>query len=148
MMIRAAQARDLPAIEALLASLDLTTAGVAQSLPGFLVAEDGDQMVALAGLEVYGAGALLRSVAVREAYRNRGLAKALVHRLVSRARSTGVREVYLLTATAQQYFQRLGFEPVPRAAVDPAVTSSAEFGDACCATAVAMRMTLTGGGRG
>jgi len=52
--------------------------------------------------------------------------------------------VYLLTTTAQQYFQRLGFETVPREAVDPAVTASAEFGDSCCATAVAMRLALEG----
>ncbi len=147
-MIRTAGSGDLPTIEALLASFDLTTAGVAGSLGGFLVAEDGGQIIAMAGLEVYGTGALLRSVAVRSDHRNRGIAKTLVTRLVDHARDAGVREVYLLTTAAKAYFERLGFDAVSRAIVDPAVTRSAEFGDSLCATAVAMRLTLRDGGRG
>ncbi len=142
--IRTARQQDLPALEALLRSFNLATAGVSQHLPGFLVLEDAGLIVASAGLERYGTAALLRSVAVREGYRNRGLAKTLVGRLLNSARSDGVREVYLLTTTAQHYFQRLRFETVPREAVDPAVTNSAEFGDSCCATAVAMRLVLEG----
>ncbi len=142
--IRTARQQDLPAVEALLRSFNLATAGVSQHLPGFLVLEDAGLIVASAGLERYGTAALLRSVAVREGYRNRGLAKTLVGRLLNSARSDGVREVYLLTTTAQHYFQRLRFETVPREAVDPAVTNSAEFGDRCCATAVAMRLVLEG----
>lgn len=148
MMIRAAAERDLPAIAALLESFDLTTAGVAESMSGFLVAEEAGQVIALAGLEVYGTGALLRSVAVRADHRKSGLAKTLVTHLLDRARHAGVREVYLLTTTAKPYFERLGFDPVSRAAVDPAVTRSPEFGDRLCATAVAMRLILTDGGRG
>ena len=143
--IREARPRDLPGVEALLGSFNLAIAGVAQHLPGFLVLEDVGRIVASAGLELYGTAALLRSVAVAEGYRNRGLAVAMVNRLVDRARTEGVRTIYLLTMTAQQYFQRLGFEMVPREAVDEAVTASAEFGDSCCATAVAMRRSL---GRG
>ena len=137
--IREAREQDLPGVEALLGSFNLAIAGVAQHLPGFLVLEDAGRIVASAGLELYGSAALLRSVAVAEAFRNRGLGEAMVTQLLHRARSKGVRTVYLLTTTAQQYFQRLGFETVPRNAVDPATTASAEFGDACCATAVAMR---------
>lgn len=144
--IREARRQDLPAVEALLRSFNLATAGVAQHLPGFLVLEDAGRIVASAGLEFYGAAALLRSVAVQEAYRNRGLARAMVSQLLDHARSQGMSAVYLLTTTAQQYFQRLGFETVPREVVDPDVTTSAEFGDSCCATAVAMRLAL--GGRG
>lgn len=140
--IREARAQDLGGVESLLRSFNLAVAGVAQQLPGFLILEDAGRIVASAGLELYGTAALLRSVAVAEEYRNRGLAEAMVNRLVDRARSKGVRAVYLLTATAQQYFHRLGFETVPREAVDKAVTASAEFGDSCCATAVAMRLAL------
>ena len=142
--LREAREQDLPGVEALLGSFNLAMAGVAQHLPGFLVLEDAGRIVASAGVELYGSAALLRSVAVAEAFRNRGLGEAMVTQLLHRARSRGVRTVYLLTTTAQQYFQRLGFETVPREAVDPAVTASAEFGDSCCATAVAMRLALEG----
>src|SRR5437879_8565216 len=71
--IREARERDLPGVEALLGSFNLAIAGVAQHLPGFLVLEDAGRIVASAGLELYGSAALLRSVAVAEAFRNRGL---------------------------------------------------------------------------
>ena len=142
--IRAAQQQDLPAVEALLKTYTLPTGGLAQHLPSYLVVEDAGRIVASAGLELYGIAALLRSVAVQQDYRNRGLARAMVNQLIKQARSQGVRAVYLLTATAQQYFRRMGFETLPREAVDPAVTTSAEFGDSCCATAVAMRLALGG----
>lgn len=142
--IRAAQQQDLPAVEALLKSCNLPTGGLAQHLPGYLVLEDAGQIVASAGLELHGTAALLRSVAVQQDYRNRGLARAMINQLMKQARSQGVRAVYLLTTTAQQYFRRMGFETLPREAVDPAVTTSAEFGDSCCATAVAMRLALGG----
>lgn len=74
------------------------------------------------------------------------MARAIVGRLLSHAHSSGVRAVYLFTTSAQPYFQRLGFEVVAREAIDPAVTISDEFGDSCCATAVAMRLVLRHGG--
>jgi amino-acid N-acetyltransferase len=119
---------------------------VAQHLHEFLVVEDVGHFIAAAGLERYGTAALLRSVAVRPEHRSRGVARTLVGQLLSHARSSGVREVYLLTTSAQPYFRRLGFQVVPREAIDPAVAMSAEFGESCCATAVAMRLELRDGG--
>lgn len=145
-LIRAAQRDDLAAVETLLKSLDLTAAGVREHLHQFLVAVDAGGVVASAGLEVYGASALLRSVAVNPGHRRRGLAKSLVTQLLDQARRSGVREVYLLTTTAEGYFGRLGFGAIPREAVDPAVQHSAEFGDRLCATARAMRLKLADGG--
>lgn len=142
--IRVAQRDDLPAVGALLKSFDLTAAGVEEHVHEFLVAEDTGEIVASSGLEVYGSGALLRSVAVHPDYRNRGLAKGLVTQLLDRARRAGVRDVYLLTTTAEAYFRRMGFATVARTDVDDAVRQSAEFGDSLCAGAVAMRLRLPG----
>lgn len=142
--IRPARQHDLPAIEALLRSLELVTTGVADHVDGFLVVEDDGQVVATAGLEMYGFGGLLRSVGVRPEYRNRGLATTLTRQLLDRALHDGIRRVYLLTTGAAGYFQRLGFKAVSRDAVDPAVQQSAEFGDAACATAQAMWLALAG----
>jgi N-acetylglutamate synthase-like GNAT family acetyltransferase len=129
----------------LLTSVDLTVAGVGQHLHRFLVVEDAGEIVACAGLEIYGRYALLRSVAVDPSYRNRGLGASLVTRQVDRARSEGVRQVYLLTTTAEAFFRRLGFDTVPREDVDPTVRQSTEFGDAACATAPAMVLPLASG---
>ena len=87
--LRAATAADLPAVERLLAESGLPTAGVADLFPAraddFVVADDPTapgELAAVAGLEVCCDNALLRSVAVRPAWRQHGLGQALVRRLV------------------------------------------------------------------
>jgi amino-acid N-acetyltransferase len=138
--MRGARTDDLPAIEQLLVDADLISVGVTDHLPEFVVAEDANTVVGCAGLETYGASALLRSVVVRPDYRSRGLGNRLVARLLDRARRAGIRNVYLLTTTASEYFRRLGFEEVPRDQIDTAVQTSQEFSAESCATAKAMRL--------
>ncbi len=142
LLIRAATGRDLPSIESLLASFALPTSGVADHLSEFLIAEDSGVIVASAATEIYGAHALLRSVAVRRDYQGRGVGRQLVQQLLEQTRQNGVHRMYLLTTTAASCFQRLGFAPVPRDQVDGAVQASLEFRELCCATAVAMVQTL------
>ncbi len=141
-LIRSAHAQDLDEIEHLLQRAGLTIAGVRDHLDGFEVAEEEGRIVASAGLEIYGAAALLRSVAVDPAHRNRGVARELVQRLLNRAAGNGAGAVYLLTTTAADYFRRFGFEAIARDDVALVVQASEEFGDAYCETAQAMRLRV------
>jgi len=141
---RRAARGDLPEIEGLLREAGLPTTGVGERVSDFAVAEAAGRVVGCAGLEVYGGAALLRSVAVRPAFRGQGIGRDLVEMLLDRAAAGEVTDVYLLTTAAAGYFRRLGFEPVGRDAVAPAVQASAEFGDACCAAAQAMHLRVAG----
>ena len=147
--LRRAAASDLAAVERLLAESDLPTAGVAELFAeragDFVVADDperGGELAAVAGLEVCCDDALLRSVAVRPEWRARGLGRELVRRVVCDAEARGLRALYLLTMTAEHYFPRFGFAPVPRDAVPAEIRDSVEFRSACPATAVAMARPL------
>jgi amino-acid N-acetyltransferase len=140
--VRSAQTGDLPAIEELLRRSGLPTVGVEKWLEHFLVAESDGHLVAVAGLELYGASALLRSVAVSEGWRGSGLGRRLVDRLLSEAQEHGAHDIYLLTTTAEHYFPRLGFACTARDQVPASVQSSVEFREACPASAVVMRKTL------
>lgn len=142
--LRPATVRDLTAIEAMLASFSLPTAGVSDHIGEFVVAEDGGRIVAAAGIELYGESALLRSVAVDDHYRGQGLARELVRNRLDNARRAGVRDVFLLTSTARDYFARLGFSTIPDTSIHAAVRVSKEFGDCCCASAEAMQLILEG----
>ena len=135
---RAGQA-DGEAVGALLRDSKLPTEGVAEWLEKFWVAEHQGEVVGVAGMERYGDGGLLRSVAVAQEWRGTGLGRALVERVLDEGRAAGVREVYLLTTTAEHYFPRLGFTCVDRKTVPKAVQGSAEFTGACPATAIVMR---------
>jgi amino-acid N-acetyltransferase len=50
--------------------------------------------------------------------------------------------VYLLTETAGAFFPKLGFRPIARADVAPAVLRSAEFTTACPRSALVMVRSL------
>lgn len=140
--VRPATPADLPAILALLTDAGLVTSGVAEHLPGFLVAADGANVVGSAGLEVYGDAALLRSVAVAAPHRGQGLGRRLVDAALAAARRHGARVVALLTTSAAEYFRAWGFREVERGGLDPRLAASAEFGAECCASAMAMELTL------
>jgi amino-acid N-acetyltransferase len=141
-VIRAASAADLPRVERLLTASDLPLAGVREALPTFLVAEAGDDLVGVAGLEVCCDNALLRSVAVDSRYRSKGVGRALVTRLIGDAESRGLRALYLLTTTAEQYFPSFGFRPIERSQVPDDVRGTAEFTSACPASATVMTRPL------
>lgn len=148
-VIRQARPDDLAAVERLLTASGLPTAGVADVLTedaaDFIVADAHDtpgELVAVAGLEVCGEHALLRSVAVDPAWRAHGLGRELVRRLVCVAEGRGLRALYLLTMTAEHYFPRLGFARVERGDVPAEVAATLEFRSACPASAVAMMRPL------
>lgn len=141
-VLRAATAPDRAAIEALLTDLKLPVAGVQEWIDRFWVAETGGRVVGVAGIELYGDGALLRSVAVSPDWRGTGIGETLVNTALAAARKAGAREVFLLTTTAERYFPRLGFEDTSRDRVPPGVQASIEFREACPASAVVMRKGL------
>jgi amino-acid N-acetyltransferase len=141
--LRRAGHADHGAVATLLRDLDLPTAGVAEWLDRFWVAEHESRVVGVAGMERYGDGGLLRSVAVAHGWRGSGIGRALVDRVLEEGRAAGVREVYLLTTSAEHYFPRLGFACVGQENVPAAVRASAEFTGACPASAVVMRKVVT-----
>jgi amino-acid N-acetyltransferase len=141
--VRSATAGDYPAVIALLEAAGLPTAGVPRTLVDFLVADTGDGLSGAIGLERYGSGALLRSAVVRPGDQGTGIGAALVRAVLDRARGGGLREIYLLTTTAERWFPRFGFTRIAREQVPDAVRGSVEFREACPASATVMR-ALTG----
>ena len=140
--ITPAQAADLETIKSLLISNGLPTAGVDDHWKTFLIARAGDKVVGCGGAEAYQFAALIRSVAVLPEYRSHGIGRKLVRQLLDRLASRGLREFYLLTTTAEEYFRRRGFRIVDRDEVHPQLLASREFQDACPQTAVCMRLVM------
>jgi amino-acid N-acetyltransferase len=140
--ISPATAADVDAIKALLTANDLPVAGVDDHWKTFLVARDGDSIVACGGAEAYQFAALIRSVAVKPEYRKTGLGRRIVRQLLDRLASRGLREFYLLTTTAEEYFRKRGFKTIDRDEVHPQLLSSREFQDACPSSAVCMRLVM------
>src|SRR5215208_3277356 len=143
--LRLARPSDLPAVERLLTDSKLTLAGVTEALSTFTVADVGGSLVGVAGLEVCCDNALLRSVAVAPEWQGRGLGRALVARVITDAESRGVRALYLLTTTAEDYFPSFGFARTSRDQVPEDVRASAEFRGVCPSSAVVMERPIAAG---
>jgi amino-acid N-acetyltransferase len=132
MFIERATAADVPAVETLLSSASLPLDGAADAIERTgVVAREGDAVVGAAALEVYGEAALLRSVVVAPEHRGTGLGRAVVSAAEALARDEGVRDLYLLTETATDWFPRLGYALVERADAIAAVGASIEFTTVC-----------------
>ena len=140
--LRRAGSTDLRRLTGFLADNSLPTVGVQDCLENFFVGlDENDSWVGVAGYELYGHSALLRSVAVDSRSRNLGYGHTLVEAVIADAKSHGVDTVYLCTETAERYFSRLGFDSVERDQIEPTVKNSPEFTE-CCRTARWMRKTL------
>ncbi len=138
-----AHRRDLSNILELLTRSMLPVDGLADHLATTLVARAHGRIVGCAAVEIYGTAGLLRSVAVDPARRGEGLGHRLTEAALELARARGVRNLYLLTTTAGDFFPRFGFQRIDRTEMDPALERSAELRGACPASALAMRAALS-----
>ena len=137
--IEPARAEDVARVKELLREQRLPLDGLDDHLDTLLVAREGARVVGSVALELYEDGALLRSLAVAPVVQGQGVGRLLTESVVRLARQRGVRDVFLLTTTAQHYFPRFGFETVDRVEVPESVRQSVEFRSACPASAIAMR---------
>ena len=142
-VIEAAGAQDASAIRALLAASHLPLEDLTPDhWPHFVVARRASRLIGVAGLEIVGRFALLRSVAVAPEHRRRGMASQLVAELEAFAHAHGVEAAYLLTTTAEDFFARRGYQRTNRAAAPEAMQATTEFKTICPASAVCMMKAL------
>jgi amino-acid N-acetyltransferase len=122
--IERATPQDYASVVALLHENHLPDAGLRDHFATALVLRDGDAVWGSAALEVYGDAALLRSVAVSSALRGQGWGRRLTEAAVAQGQAQGVRQLYLLTETAPDFFAHLGFVPITREAAADSVRHS------------------------
>jgi amino-acid N-acetyltransferase len=142
--LHAASEPDRPAVASLLSTAKLAALdSAAQFGPQYVVAVDVYGILAgVAGLELYGSDALLRSVAVAPSLRAHGLGQRLTQDRMKWAAEHGIKRAYLLTTDARGYWERHGFEVIGRGDAPPGVQGSTQWAGGCSATAVAMRKAL------
>lgn len=126
-------------VTALLAENGLPIADVAASQPlRFFGIRDGGALIAVVGLELHPPFGLLRSLAVRSPFRNRGLAHELVSFAESHAIGQGVESLFLLTTTADRFFLGLGYSLVCRDEVPSSIRATPQFSGLCPASSAVL----------
>ncbi len=140
--IRKAEPPDILFIKALLAESALPVEDIDPHLKHFYVALSGAHIAGVAGAEVYLPYALMRSVAVRPAFRKHGIARRLIESVLTRLKHDGVSEVFLLTKDAALYFSNMGFKIISRKDVPENIKNCSQFSECCCNGATVMTCRL------
>ena len=134
---------DLDRVKALLAASQLPIEDLtAAHCRDFFFTGPPDAPTGLVGLEVLGNVALLRSLVVAPAGRNTGAGTTLVRHAEDHARSRHVRDLYLLTTTAEAFFTKRGYLCTPRETAPAAIKATREFAGICPASSAFMTKHL------
>lgn len=127
------------AVKRLLAECGLPTADItAEHLKHFFGLGTPQALVGVVGIEPCGEAALLRSLAVSAPLRGRGWGGRLLARAEEYAGRCGIRALYLLTTTAEEFFRRRGYRRIPREAAPGEVAATREFAAICPASSACM----------
>ena len=141
--VAAFRAEDRPELEAFLQMQKLPTVDLnSKMLADFLVARREGILVGTAGLERHTKMGLLRSVAVDSSLRGVGLGRRLVMSMEDRARGRGVKQMFLLTDGAEQFFLGLDYRPLDRLDAPHGIRHTQQFRDLCPASSTFMTKIL------
>ncbi|HJV84244.1 MAG TPA: arsenic resistance N-acetyltransferase ArsN2 [Noviherbaspirillum sp.] len=142
--IRTSRPDDLPALKTLLATCGLPSEDLtAQHLEHFIVFAQSSRIVASVGIEKLGTDALLRSLAVDPMMRGEGFGNRLLQEIEAHALRHGVRRLYLLTTSADSFFEHHGYQRVERSAVPESIRNTTQYASLCPASAICMCKSLS-----
>ncbi|MDR6809693.1 amino-acid N-acetyltransferase [Dyadobacter sp. BE34] len=134
---------DRELVTSLLKEADLLTDDLPTGLEHFILARNEGALVGVAGMELFEQVGLLRSIAVSPDHQGKGIARKLVEQLLANADKQEIEAVYLITTTADHYFDRYGFVVVNREQVPEAIQQTRQFSGLCPTSAVVMKRDLT-----
>ena len=144
--LRPAQADDFAAICRLLDAADNPSQDLSErGLEQFVVCEAASELVGVVGLEPYGQDAWVRSLAVAQPWRSRGMGARLLQDVERRARGLGIGALFALTTSAQTFLEKHGFTPIERDRIPVALQASAQFSGLCPESARCLTKTLQTG---
>ena len=108
----------------------------------WLYEDASGQLGGVVGVEPYGQVALLRSLAVTPELRGQGIGNQLVWAALTYLKSKSLEAVYLLTESAQRYFEGWNFIEISRDEVPKKLHETDEMMYACPKSATVMRLAL------
>ncbi len=141
-MTKVKSLQDLEEIVNLLKENALPFDDIGSSDIQFSVIKSEGELIACGGLEIFDEVALLRSVAIKDGFKSRGIGAKIVELLLTEAKRNKVKSVYLLTTTAVNYFERKGFSVILREEAPGSIKNSSEFSELCPDSAVCMRKEI------
>ncbi len=107
------------------------------------VLKNEQEIIGTGGLEQMDEYGLLRSVSVKESEKGKGLGQKITQSIENYAKSVGIKELYLLTNTAKDFFDKKeNYEVIDRNLVPKEIQESRQFAETCPSSATVMRKIL------
>lgn len=122
---------EIKAVKELLQLSNLPYSDISEAPVHFFGIKENNKLVAIGALEIYGINAILRSLAVHQTHQNHGYGKQMVRFLENKAIEKGIKNLFLLTSTAADFFKKLAYLPQQRDLCPPEILSSSQFRDIC-----------------
>lgn len=138
MNYREAVEEDIKQIKSLLEECNLPVNDINEYIDNFVIAVQNNDIIGVGGYEKYGEIVLIRSIAVAKKYRGHSIGVNIYHLLESKIKYLGIKNIYLLTETAVEYFNKLGFTIKERKNIPDAVTQTKQCKELCPSTAIVM----------
>lgn len=142
LLIRQTHANEYEEIIHLLSSNELPTSDLYEKNIELYVGLLNGEIVATVGMEYYEKCALLRSLSVKEDYKNKKIGETLLQFINDMCQQRSIQFLYLLTTTAEHYFKRFGFDVIDRNDTPPIIQATREFCSICPSSAIIMRKNL------
>lgn len=140
-LIKASES-DLINIESILKQNALEYEDVGSGNIDFFFAYNDHLLIGIIGLEKFDNIGLLRSILIKEEYRNMGYGLQICKYLILLAKNEKIEELYLLTCGAKGFFEKLGFKMFDRNSVPSILKQAPEFADLCPDYAICMKKVL------
>lgn len=131
---------------------DLRTLLLAEALPVetilsapvqfYEIVTDRGARIGWGGLEIYGEHAVVRSVVIKTVLRKTGAGRVLLKSLIDAARGFGLKKLWLLTISAEVFFEKMGFKHALRTDAPKDIQACEEFTWAHNEAAHCMNMKL------
>ena len=133
---------EIPQIVQLLNQNELPVEDISEQIDFFAWKKEAE-FIGIGGLEQYGQTGLLRSVAILNPHKGQGLGKEWVKELLNESKKRGIEKLFLLTTTAEVFFQRMGFTTIEREVVPDSIRQTSEFQSICPASAAVMSIKIS-----
>lgn len=133
---------NLAEVQKLLLNAKLPAEDIGEHWDTFLTAGIDGEIIGAVGLEIWKERALLRSLVVKDKFRNHGIGKELYNKCIDMAKHNGIVQVGLLTTTAEKFFSKQGFEKVANDDVPDFIKQTKEFLVYCPNSSTVMVKTI------
>ncbi|SFU22491.1 arsenic resistance N-acetyltransferase ArsN2 [Mesorhizobium sp. YR577] len=94
------------------------------------------KLVGFGGIELCQGNILLRSIVVLPQARGQGIGRLITESLLEQATTFGAKDAYLLTTSAADFFEAIGFKQIQRDTVPPEILATKQASALCPSTAM------------